>query len=89
MFASPPHPLGPCHHRHRRFAITYLPLDPSLKFAHALTKLFTQTKNATSKNDNYLDRQGFDPPHPPRSLLFSCRSRSLNCHHMRLRGPKR
>ncbi|XWS52386.1 hypothetical protein CRYUN_Cryun11dG0066000 [Craigia yunnanensis] len=41
-------------------AITYQPPDPWLESAPALTKLFTQTENATFKNDNSILKTGED-----------------------------
>ncbi|MBA0777902.1 hypothetical protein Gotri_005851 [Gossypium trilobum] len=41
-------------------AITYQPPDPWLESAPALTKLFTQTENATFKNDDSILKTGED-----------------------------
>lgn len=41
-------------------AITYQPPDPWLESAPALTKLFTQTENATFKNDDSIIKTGED-----------------------------
>ncbi|GKV30298.1 hypothetical protein SLEP1_g39122 [Rubroshorea leprosula] len=41
-------------------AITYQPPDPWLESAPALTKLFTQSENATFKNDNSILKTGED-----------------------------
>ncbi|KAL5539438.1 hypothetical protein UlMin_043989 [Ulmus minor] len=41
-------------------AITYQPPDPWLESAPALTKLFTETENATFKNDNSILKTGED-----------------------------
>lgn len=43
-------------------AITYQPPDPWLESAPALTKLFTQSENATFKNDNSILKTGEDLP---------------------------
>ncbi|XP_039159620.1 uncharacterized protein LOC104422318 [Eucalyptus grandis] len=43
-------------------AITYQPPDPWLESAPALTRLFTQTENATFKNDDSVLKTGEDLP---------------------------
>ncbi|XP_040991842.1 uncharacterized protein LOC121238848 [Juglans microcarpa x Juglans regia] len=43
-------------------AITYQPPDPWLESAPALTKLFTQSENATFQNDNSILKTGEDFP---------------------------
>ncbi|ONH99017.1 hypothetical protein PRUPE_6G005200 [Prunus persica] len=51
-------------------AITYQPPDPWLESAPALTKLFTESENATFKNDNSILKTGEDllaPAVPPAS----------------------
>ncbi|XWS71067.1 hypothetical protein CRYUN_Cryun03dG0104800 [Craigia yunnanensis] len=57
-------------------AITYQPPDPWLESAPALTKLFTQTENATFKNDNSILKTGEDllavpAPAVPPALAFN------------------
>ncbi|XP_004296196.1 PREDICTED: uncharacterized protein LOC101292203 [Fragaria vesca subsp. vesca] len=53
-------------------AITYQPPDPWLQSAPALTKLFTDSENATFKNDNSVLKTGEDfiaPAAPPDSRI--------------------
>lgn len=56
-------------------AITYQPPDPWLESAPALTKFFTQSENATFKNDNSILKTGEDlqaveaPAVPPASVI--------------------
>ncbi|XP_062015672.1 uncharacterized protein LOC133732196 [Rosa rugosa] len=53
-------------------AITYQPPDPWLESAPALTKLFTESENATFKNDNSILKTGEDfiaPAAPPESRI--------------------